>query len=115
MLLLILFNQLREHRQITESLPARALGCLAAEESVVISEHLTACQVCRQEFNAFQTVTDQLVLAVPDVQPRPDVKTRILQEAAISGGHSGIIRGKIRRVFPRGDEVWPRDVPLRKI
>lgn len=71
---------MRENIHITEFLPAYALHCLDAEETVMVLEHLAVCQECREEFEAFQTVTDHLSLAVPDEQPRPELKTRILQK-----------------------------------
>ena len=70
---------MREETHVTELLPGYALDCLDAEEAVLVAEHLTGCDACREEFEAFQTVTDQLALAVPEVQPPPNLKIRILK------------------------------------
>jgi anti-sigma-K factor RskA len=70
---------MKETPHVTEFLPGYVLHCLEAEESVMVAEHLTDCQQCREECEAFQTLTDQLALAVPEVQPSPDLKTRILR------------------------------------
>ena len=71
---------MKEDPHVTEFLPGYALHGLDAEESVMVAEHLAVCRKCREEFGAFQAVTDQLVLAVPEVQPPSDVKTRILKK-----------------------------------
>jgi anti-sigma-K factor RskA len=69
-----------ENRHITEFLPAYALHCLDVEETVMVSEHLAVCQECRQEFETLQMVTDHLALAVPQVEPRSELKTLILKK-----------------------------------
>lgn len=71
---------MREDTHVAEFLPGYALHCLDVEESVMVAEHLAVCRNCREELEAFRSVTDQLVLAVPEVQPSPKVKTRILKK-----------------------------------
>jgi anti-sigma-K factor RskA len=70
---------MKQDVHITELLPEYALNCLDAEEAAMVAEHLIVCEQCREEFEAFQTVTDQLAFAVPEVQPSPKLKTRILK------------------------------------
>lgn len=64
---------------VTELLPGYALNCLEAEDVVMVAGHLTGCQQCRQELEAYRTVTDQLVMAVPEVSPPPGLKAKILR------------------------------------
>lgn len=63
---------------VSDLLAAYALRCLDEDETMQVVAHLAECAQCREELEAFQTVTDQLALAVPDVQPSPDLKGRIL-------------------------------------
>jgi anti-sigma-K factor RskA len=70
---------MKQDAHVTELLPGYALNCLDAEEAAMVAEHLIVCEQCREEFEAFQTVTDQLALAVPEIQPSPKLKTRILK------------------------------------
>lgn len=64
---------------ILELLPAYALGCLDADEAILVSEHLAACSVCRAEFQAFQEIADGLALAVSDATPPPELKRRLME------------------------------------
>jgi anti-sigma-K factor RskA len=62
-----------------ELLSAYALGCLDEAEDRLVSEHLAGCHICRTELQSFQMVTDQLALAVPDVEPPDQLKRRLLE------------------------------------
>ena len=70
---------MKEDTHVIEFLPEYALNCLEAEETVMVAEHLAVCRQCREELEAFQMVADQLALAAPEVQPPPELKTRILK------------------------------------
>lgn len=63
---------------VTESLPAYALSCLDEEEARLVVAHLAGCVICRQELAAYQVVTDQLALAVPDAAPPPGLQRQLL-------------------------------------
>ena len=62
----------REH--VIDLIPAFALSCLDGEEMARVAEHLRACQECQVELRAYQSVVDQLPLAVPQVEPSQHVK-----------------------------------------
>lgn len=64
---------------VLDSLPAYALGSLDAAEARPVEDHLASCWICRSELNTFQTVADQLSLAVPVAVPSPDLKERLMQ------------------------------------
>jgi anti-sigma-K factor RskA len=44
-----------------------------------VEEHLLSCWICRRESGAFQTIAEQLSLAVPPVNPPPELKERLMQ------------------------------------
>jgi len=64
---------------VTELLPAYALDCLDDEELVQVAEHVAVCAECRAELRAYQAVTDQLALAVPETVPPADLKYRLVE------------------------------------
>lgn len=64
---------------VLELLPAYALECLDEEEITTVSEHLARCPACQAEFQAYQTVADQLALAAPEAAPPPRLKRQILE------------------------------------
>jgi anti-sigma-K factor RskA len=64
---------------VLDSLPAYALGSLDADEVQRVEEHLASCWICRNESTAFQTIADQLSLAVPVTAPSPDLKERLIR------------------------------------
>lgn len=62
----------QEH--VIDLIPAFALNCLDSEETVRVAEHLQLCQECQVELRTYQTVVEQLPLAVPQVEPSLHVK-----------------------------------------
>lgn len=63
---------------VTDFLAAYALDCLDEQETVLVSEHLAHCEACRRELISFQAVTDQLPLALPQVEPPGRVKAQLM-------------------------------------
>ncbi len=57
---------------------AYALGAASETEQREVQEHLATCASCRQLLRELQTATDLLPLAVPAVQPSPQLKKRIM-------------------------------------
>lgn len=66
-----------DENHVTELLPAYALGCLDEAETRLVAEHLEGCHICRMELRAFQEVTGQLALMVPEARPSPDLRSRL--------------------------------------
>lgn len=60
-------------------IPEYALGSLEEEEARHVAEHLAGCSVCREEMAAYQKVTDQLLLAVPEQTPSGELKARLME------------------------------------
>ncbi len=69
-----------ENTHVSDLLAGYTLRCLEADETMQVVTHLAGCSQCRDESEAFQTLVDQLALAVPDVQPSPELKERILRK-----------------------------------
>lgn len=68
-----------DETHVLELLPAYALDCLDEAETRLVAEHLTGCHLCRTELRAYQEVTGQLALMVPEALPAPDLRTRLQQ------------------------------------
>ncbi|MDD5368747.1 MAG: anti-sigma factor [Anaerolineaceae bacterium] len=67
---------------VFDDLAAYALGSLEPQEQQRVSGHLEQCGSCQKELAAYQAVTDQLMLAVPERTPSPDLRARILNQVA---------------------------------
>lgn len=96
---------------ILELLPAYTLDCLDEEEFIQVSEHLAACAECRDQLRFYQTVTDQLALAVPGADPPIDLKQRLMDRARPSRpAPSPQPRlswwDHLTRLMPRATPVW---------
>ncbi|MBE3559641.1 MAG: anti-sigma factor [Ktedonobacteraceae bacterium] len=57
---------------------AYALGALSEQERRAAEAHLATCARCRHILQELQEVTDMLPLAVPPVEPSPQLKTRLM-------------------------------------
>jgi anti-sigma-K factor RskA len=68
-----------DESHVLDLLPAFALGSLDADEARQVEDHLLSCWICRRESDAFQTIAEQLSLAVLPVPPSPAVKERLKQ------------------------------------
>lgn len=68
-----------DESHVLDLLPAFALGSLDTDEALQVEEHLVSCWICRRESSAFQIIAEQLSLAVPPVNPAPEVKERLMQ------------------------------------
>ncbi len=64
---------------VIDLIPAYVLDCLDEDEFVRVSEHLAACVECQAELRSYQLMADQLVLAVPDAAPSPNLKHKLMK------------------------------------
>jgi len=71
---------------ILDLLPAYTLGSLEADEARQVAEHLEGCYACRQELEAYQQITDQLLLAVPEAMPSAGLKRRLTERVRSPDG-----------------------------
>ena len=65
---------------VLESIPAYVLGSLEEGEARLVTEHLAGCTICRKELESYQTVADQLLLALPETTPPAELKVRLLEK-----------------------------------
>jgi anti-sigma-K factor RskA len=63
---------------IAELLPDYALGCIDAEDSARVYQHLQECPGCQAELEAYDAVVQQLALAACDAAPPPELKDRLM-------------------------------------
>lgn len=70
-----------EHGQVVDLIPAYALNSLDSAEAEFVDRHLADCASCREELTAYQAVVDMLPLAVPDAEPSPQLKDRLMAKA----------------------------------
>jgi anti-sigma-K factor RskA len=66
-----------EHH-ILELLPAYTLGALEAAEAEQVALHLSRCAACQAEWRAYQAVTDDLPLAVEQVEPPARLRQQLM-------------------------------------
>jgi len=66
---------------VVDLIPAYALDSLDEDEFVQVSEHLAACVECQADLRSYQSMADQLALAVPDAAPSPNLKHKLMQRA----------------------------------
>jgi len=65
---------------VIELLPAYTLDCLDEDDTVLVSEHLAVCAVCRAEARSYQAVADQLALAAPVAIPPDRLRRRLMSQ-----------------------------------
>lgn len=68
----------RQDEHVVNLIDAYALGALEPDEVAHVEQHLETCDTCRALLDAVRAVTDELLLAVPDVAPPPALRGRIL-------------------------------------
>ena len=72
-----------DDKHVIELLPAYALGILDEEKAVQVSDHLSECQACRFEYEAYQEVTAQIALAGVESDPSPGLKEHLFDQVGI--------------------------------
>jgi anti-sigma factor ChrR (cupin superfamily) len=69
--------------QTTELASGYALGVLPLDEALAFEEHLAqGCMICAAEVIAFRDICASLALTVPEVEPSPEVRNKILARLA---------------------------------
>lgn len=70
---------------VFDLIPAYALGSLDLEDEVVVSNHLSTCQVCFSELQSYQQVVDDLSSTIEVRDPPADLKDRLLRQVRDRG------------------------------
>lgn len=68
-----------DHDHLKDLLPGYALGCLEKREAELVSEHLTACQICHTRWMHYRQAVALLALGAPKESPSKTLKNRLLQ------------------------------------
>jgi anti-sigma-K factor RskA len=103
-------TDLSHETHVLDLLPAYAIGSLDAGELQRVEEHLWSCVVCRNESNAFQTVAQELSLAVPVSGPSPELRERLMQRVqSVSTARPKVQDPVSHPVQPR--PFWERLLP----
>ncbi|HKZ02469.1 MAG TPA: anti-sigma factor [Pyrinomonadaceae bacterium] len=94
-----------DETHVFDLLPVYALGSLDADEADQVEEHLLSCWICRSESHAFQTIAEQLSLALPPVTPPADLRERLMQRIQVAHAPQRIPDHAVRR--PLLDRLLP--------
>src|SRR5436190_5623931 len=67
--------------EVRELLPLLALDALDIDERDVVEDHLAGCNACLEELAGYSETAAALALALPQTDPAPSLKGRVLSEA----------------------------------
>ena len=70
------------HEQLGDQAPAYVLGALTPAERLAFEAHLAECAICAAEVRSLAPVTAGLARLVPEAEPAPQVKERLLAAIA---------------------------------
>lgn len=98
-----------EHRACAESLGAYVLGALTETESSQVEAHLASCRECQAEFEWLRVAADALPGSVPQIDPSPELKARIM---TVVNGEAELLRAAGSaadrpEARPRRHSWWP--------
>jgi len=100
-----------EQQHKFDSIPGYALGILNEIEAKEVDEHLSRCQLCRDELASYQIVVNEIPLAVKTSQPPADLKSSVLER--VQTDKQGVIQPerastwqKLRRPFIATAPIW---------
>src|SRR5258708_33126912 len=67
-----------DHDELRETAALYALGALAPSDATEYEGHLASCQECAAEVDSLRSAVTALASAVPQVDPRPELRVRVL-------------------------------------
>src|SRR5262245_4153166 len=68
--------------EVRELLPLLALNALDVDEQDVVDDHLAGCSACLDELATYSETAAAIALALPQSDPSPALKGRVLAEAS---------------------------------
>jgi anti-sigma factor RsiW len=78
---------MRDHDEYSDNIGPYMLGALPELEAEVLEQHLATCETCSAEVARLETVRFALARSVPQVEPPPSLKARLIktvrEEAAL--------------------------------
>jgi anti-sigma-K factor RskA len=66
---------------VTEWIPAYALGILPDDEREGVAQHIARCMRCQAELHAYQHVLEELPHTIPQRDPPPGLRARLVRAA----------------------------------
>jgi anti-sigma factor RsiW len=109
---------MREHDEYSDNIGAYVLGALSDDDAERLERHLDTCESCRTDVAALRPVGAALARSVPQVDPPPALKARLmktvreeaaLREVAEGRRPSDRVRAGRRRWLPG----WPAGLQPR--
>jgi anti-sigma-K factor RskA len=92
-----------DHDAVREAAGLYALGALPPDERALFEAHVSTCDECRRDVRAFGEVVDALPFALPQVDPPPALRSRVLAAAGADGSRSVVPLAPVR---PGRPFVW---------
>lgn len=69
-----------ENEHPLDLIPAYALDSLDQAETLLVAQHLSDCESCRQELKLYQQLADRLPFALVQAEPPPSLKRNLLSK-----------------------------------
>ena len=95
---------MNKHDRIHPLLPEFIFGTLPEADMLAVADHITDCDICRAELQAYQAIVDDLALLGPVAAPAPDLEKRLMARV-----QPPVARHSITP--PRG-RLWQRIQPV---
>ncbi len=77
---------LQQH--VSDLLPGHALGILDDADSLVVSRHLSQCDICRKDLETWFETTRLMDMSVTQPEPGPDLKAKVLNSVNRTSGQT---------------------------
>jgi anti-sigma-K factor RskA len=94
------------HEIWRERAALHALGALAGEERREFEAHLQTCMECAAELSTLRPAVDALAQAVPSIEPRPELRDRVMT-AALEGPRAVVSSNPDARTLTRVKAARP--------
>ena len=91
---------------VFDLLPGYAIGILDEEELIHVNEHLSHCDICRQEYVEHAETSSRLAFISTQHTPTPMLKTRVLEKVRRTSGYPGL-----NNTFPVSEKPIIRQNP----
>ena len=100
-----------EQQHKFDSLPGYALGILNEIETKEVDEHLSRCQLCRNELESYKNVIEELPMAIQTSQPPASLKSSLMnrvqgEKQILSQPEHISTWEKLRRSFIATAPIW---------
>lgn len=95
---------MRGHKDYKEALSSYALGAVDESEAHELAAHVAACDECRAGLESWRDTVAALAYAAPSVEPRPQLRSRILERISTDNPTQATGRSKFAGERVRGGE-----------